>query len=184
MSRHDSVLIVVDVQGKLLPAIPHRERLIWNIRRLLDGAQVLGVPVLASEQYPEKLGPTDSALADSLPLVVSKLAFSCCGEQAFGDRLRELPVRKTLVVGIETHVCIMQTVFDLLTDGYEVFVAADATASRFEIDSRVALERMQSSGVTLTTTEAALFEWCQVAGTAEFKEISQIIRRTMPIATT
>jgi nicotinamidase-related amidase len=178
MSRHDTALVVVDVQEKLLNLIPDGPRVVWNIRRLLDGAEVLGVPVVGSEQYPEKLGPTHPMLSQRIPFLTAKLSFSSCGDPCFVDKLKELPVHRVLVVGIETHVCVMQTVFDLLTAGYELYVAVDATAARFEIDARTALGRMQSCGVTLTTTETTLFEWCRVAGTAEFKEISQIVKRS------
>jgi nicotinamidase-related amidase len=180
MSRHDTALIVIDVQQKLLALIPEHKRIVWNIRRLLDGAQILGVPVLGSEQYPEKLGSTDPSLLDGVDFISKKISFSCCGEAGFFEHLQQLSVHKILAVGIETHVCVMQTVFDLLTAGYDMYVAVDATAARFEIDSQTALRRLESSGVTLTTTEAALFEWCQVAGTAEFKQLSSIVKRTMP----
>jgi nicotinamidase-related amidase len=89
-------------------------------------------------------------------------------------------VYKILVCGIEAHVCVQQSVLDLLTDGYRVYVAADAVGSRFACDREIALRRMESAGATLTTTEAALFEWCDVAGTPEFKQISTLVRETAP----
>lgn len=85
-----------------------------------------------------------------------------------------------LVCGIEAHVCVQQTVLDLLADGWRVYIAADAVGSRFDVDYRIALERMDSAGATLTTTEAALFEWCEAAGTPEFKQISQLVRESAP----
>jgi nicotinamidase-related amidase len=176
MSRDDSALLVVDVQDKLVRLIPDHQHLVWNIRRLLDGAKILGVPSVATEQYPQGLGPTTKILANRLAGIPAKLTFSCGGCPEVFARLRDASVYKILVVGIEAHVCVQQTVLDLMTDGFQVYLAVDAIGARFEIDRTIALRRMESSGATLTTTEAALFEWCDVAGTAEFKQISALVR--------
>ncbi len=180
MSPADTGLLVVDVQEKLLAAIPAARRLVWNIRRLVDGAKILGMPVAATEQYPKGLGGTAPELAERLSAIPSKLTFSCGGcPQLFQD-FQTRGVRKILLTGIEAHVCVEQTALDLLADGWGVFVAADAVGSRFEIDYRIALQRMDSAGATLTTTEAALFEWCRVAGTPEFKQISRLAQEPAP----
>ena len=180
MSRHDTALLVVDVQTRLLDAMAPPPTLVWNIRRLIDGAQVLGVPVAATEQYPRGTGANHPELAERLGEIPAKLMFSCreCGE--IFERWREQGIYKILVVGIETHVCVQQTVLDLLAAGFQVYVAVDAVGSRFAVDRDTALRRMESSGATLTTTEAALFEWCEVAGTPEFKTISALVRETPP----
>lgn len=180
MSRGDTALVVVDVQEKLVPFIRDHERVVWNVRRLVDGAKVLGLPVAATEQYPKGLGPTVSALAERLGEIPSKLRFSSGGCPAVFEALREAGRYKLLVTGIEAHVCVQQTVLDLLADGWRVYVAADAVGSRFEIDCRMALGRMDASGATVTTTEAALFEWCETAGTPEFKAISRLVREEGP----
>jgi nicotinamidase-related amidase len=182
MSPVDTALLVVDVQTKLLALIPDRERLTWNIRRLIDGAKLLGLPVLASEQYPQGLGPTEPVLAERIGSMPSKLAFSCAGCPEVVAAIATSGRPKVLVVGIEAHVCIQQTVLDLLSAGMRVYVAVDAVAARFEIDYRTALRRMESSGATLTTTEAALFEWCERAGSPEFKQISELVRESGPQA--
>ena len=177
MSRGDTALLVVDVQEKLVPAIAQSARVVWNVRRLLDGAKILGLPVVGSEQYPQGLGPTVAELAERLGPVPSKLTFSCGGCPEILrvlEGLRDRGIHKILVCGIEAHVCVQQTVLDLLADGWRVYVAADAVGSRFEVDYRTALGRMDSAGATLTTTEAALFEWCEVAGSPEFKQISRL----------
>jgi nicotinamidase-related amidase len=180
MSRGDTALLVVDVQQKLVDAIGDGRRVVWNVRRLIDGAKVLGLPVVATEQYPKGLGPTVAELAERLGAIPSKLAFSCGGCPELFEELQARGIHNILVCGIEAHVCVVQTVLDLLADGWRVFVAADAVGSRFEIDYRIALARMDSAGATLTTTEAALFEWCETASTPEFKQISQLAREPGP----
>jgi len=180
MSRGDTGLLVVDVQQRLVPAIADGERVVWNVRRLIDGAGVLGLPVVATEQYPRGLGPTVPELAERLGEIPSKLTFSC---GACGQLFRELEgqgIHKLLVCGMEAHVCVQQTVLDLLAAAWHVYVATDALGSRYEVDYRTALARMDSAGATLTTTEAALFEWCQVAGTPEIQQISRMVQAEGP----
>lgn len=180
MSRGDTGLLVVDMQEKLLNLIPGHERIIWNCRRLIDGAKILGIPVAATEQYPQGLGPTTKELASRLGEIPAKLAFSC-GE--CGSIFREWQQRgifKMLVVGIEAHVCVQQTVMDLLGEAYRIFIAVDAIGARHAIDLETAIRRMDSAGATITTTEAALFEWCEAVGTPEFKQISGLVRENPP----
>ncbi len=176
MSRHDTGLLVVDVQGKLIQLIQDHARIVWNIRRLLDAADALGVERAGTEQYPAGLGPTTEPLAQRLGRLPSKLTFSCGGCPQVFENFRQKGVDKILVTGIETHVCVQQTVFDLLASGFRVYIAVDAVGSRHEIDRQTALGRMDSAGAYLTTTEAAMFEWCDTAGTAEFKQVSTLVR--------
>jgi nicotinamidase-related amidase len=180
MRPADTGLLVIDVQERLLPVQPDAARIVWNIRRLLDGAKILGVRTACTEQYPEKLGHTAPELAERLTgKAANKLTFSCgeCGE--IFDAWRQTGIHRVLVSGIETHVCVQQTVLDLLAAGYQVLVAADAVGARNQIDHDYALRRMEASGALLTTTEAALFEWCHQAGTAEFKEVSKLAKEEM-----
>ena len=180
MSADDTALLVIDVQEKLLGAISGHERVAFNVRRLIDGAATVGLPVVATEQYPQGLGPTVPELAQRLGKIPSKLTFSCGGcPDIFAD-LQGRGIHKLLLCGIEAHVCVQQTVLDLLAGGWRVYVAVDAVGSRFEIDYRTALGRIDSAGATLTTTEAALFEWCQEAGTPQFKQISRLAREEGP----
>ncbi len=191
MSAAQSLLLIVDAQEKLLALIPSRASLVWNLERLAAAAQVLDVPCLATEQYPEKLGPTHARLRPfvspaglanvSAEAIPAKLSFSCAGCREVRDQLQALGRRQVLLAGVETHVCIQQSAFDLLAAGYDVFLAVDAIGARFAIDHDVALRRMEVAGVTLTTTESALFEWCERAGTSEFKQISAIVRQPMPV---
>lgn len=180
MNANDTALLVVDVQEKLIGLIPQHRRLVWNIDRLIDGAKVLGLPVFATEQYPQGLGATIAPLAVKLGEIPAKLSFSCTGCAGPWAAWEAQGITRILVTGIEAHVCVQQTVFDLMAAGFRVYLAVDAVGSRFELDREIALRRMESSGATLTTTEAALFEWCQAAGTPEFKQISQLVKKTAP----
>ncbi|HEY4761196.1 MAG TPA: isochorismatase family protein, partial [Thermoguttaceae bacterium] len=167
MSPGDTGLLVIDVQEKILAAVSHGRRIAWNIRRLIDGAEILGLPVAATEQYPMGLGPTVPELAQRLKSIHSKVTFSSGGCAEIFKDFQTRGLHKILLCGIEAHVCVQQTAFDLMSEGWSVYVAVDAVGSRFEIDYNTALRRMESAGATLTTTEAALFEWCRVAGTPE-----------------
>jgi hypothetical protein len=149
---------------------------------LIDGAHTLGIPVEATEQYPKGLGTTTPVLAERLAAIPSKLMFSCRECSPLFERWRDRGVYKILVAGIETHVCVQQTVLDLLAAGFQVYLAVDAVGSRYTVDRDIALRRMEMSGATLTTTEAALFEWCEVAGTPEFKQVSALVRETPPLS--
>jgi nicotinamidase-related amidase len=180
MSRDDTALLVVDMQERLLKLIPGHEKLTWNVRRLIDGAKILGLPVAATEQYPQGLGPTAAVLVERLGTIPAKLKFSCgeCGEIFAAWRNRG--IYKILLCGIESHVCVQQTAIDLLGEGYQIYLAADALGARGSLDHDIALRRLDSAGATLTTTESALFEWCEVAGTPEFKQISALVREMPP----
>ena len=184
MNPKDSALVVIDVQEKLIPLIPEYQRIVWNINRLLDGAAALGVSVCGTEQYPKGLGGTVEPLAMKLKAqtenIADKTMFSCreC-DSSFQD-LSAAGVHNLLICGIETHVCIAQSSLDLLAQGFNVFVCADAVGARHEIDHQTALRRLENSGVVLTTTEAALFEWCEKAGSDQFKQISKIVQQSPP----
>jgi nicotinamidase-related amidase len=180
MSRDDTALLVIDVQEKLIPLVANHQRIVWNIRRLLDAARILGVPRAATEQYPQGLGLTVPPLAEHFPQIQSKLTFSCRECSHIFEDFRLRGIDKILAVGIEAHVCVQQTVLDLLTDGFRLYLAVDAIGSRNDVDYQTALRRLDSSGATLTTTESAIFEWCNAAGSAEFKEISKLVRECAP----
>lgn len=183
MNAGDTVLCLVDLQQRLLPAIPGHDQIVWNVRRLIDGAKVLGLDIVATEQYPEKLGATVEpliSLLDASP--TEKLTFSAagCSELLDGylDPASENSRHRAMLVGVEAHICVQQTAYDLLAAGLRVYVATDAVGSRRSHDFEIALRRMESAGVVLTTTEAALFEWCAVAGTPEFKQISKLAKES------
>jgi nicotinamidase-related amidase len=176
LSATNSRLLIVDVQDKLLPPIANGPRLVHNCRRLIDGAKIVSVPVYGTEQYPQGLGPTTAELATRMGPRVEKVIFSCAAVLGWGQAADVTDEREQVVVaGMETHVCVMQTVLDLIAGGFRVYVPVDAVGSRGELDAKIALERMAASGATLTTVESILFEWCEKAGTPEFKQIQKLI---------
>ncbi|MEX0701751.1 MAG: hydrolase [Planctomycetales bacterium] len=179
LSRRAAQLLIVDVQVKLVPAIPVREKLIGNCRRLIEAARLFGIPVAATEQYPRGLGGTVPELAELLDDVPGKLRFSCAEALNWGPAGERADDRwQVIVAGMEAHVCVLQTVFDLLSLGYRVYVVADAVASRGKLDWKIALERMAAGGAVVTTTESVLFECCEAAGTPDFKEISRLVKES------
>jgi nicotinamidase-related amidase len=180
MNREDTALLVVDAQEKLLAVIPGQERMVWNIRRLVDAARALKLPIAGTEQYPQKLGSIPAEVRKNLGEVPSKLRFSACQCVEIFDRWKALGRFRVLLCGIETHVCVMQTALDLAAAGFEPYIAVDAVGARHAIDHETALRRMESAGVVLTTTEAAMFEWCREAGTPEFKQISALVKESLP----
>ncbi len=180
MSRGDTGLLVVDVQEKLVGLISGHARIIWNIRRLIDAATLLKLPILVTEQYPERLGGTVAELAARLPAPLAKREFSCLGSRELAVQLERQEIGKWLVCGIETHVCVQQTTLDLIAAGYTTYLAVDAVGSRYEIDHHTALRRMDSAGATLTTAEAAMFEWCATSAAGEFRALSALVKELPP----
>ena len=169
-----SLLCVIDIQERLLPAIPTGPQVVSMAGRLADAATLLGVRSVLTEQYPKGLGPTPPDLAAKLPPALTKMTFSCCGSDAFTAALTA-DIESVLICGLETHVCIQQTALDLLVRGLTVFIAVDAVASRHTLDHEIALRRLESSGAILTTTEAALFEWCRSAEHSQFQAIRKLV---------
>jgi hypothetical protein len=142
---------------------------------------LLGVPVLVTEQYPRGLGHTASEVARHFPSAskpIEKMSMSCCGAEAFVEALAGINRSQILVLGIETHACVNQTVHDLLAAGYQVHVARDATSSRRPADAAVAWQRMQAAGMLPTTTEQSLLELVQTAAAPEFKALSRLLKET------
>jgi nicotinamidase-related amidase len=148
---HETVLLVVDVQEKLVPKIIAAQTMIRNIAFLLDAAKLAGVESAATEQYPRGLGPTVAPLAERVPQRPDKLAFSCCAVPGLLDGFRQRGRGRVLVTGIETHVCVLNTVLDLLAADFRTYIAVDAVGSRFTIDHETALRRLERAGAILTT---------------------------------
>jgi nicotinamidase-related amidase len=169
-----TLLAVIDVQERLLAAMPDADRVVARSLRLAEAASLLGVRRVLTEQYPQGLGPTPAPLAARLPAAAAKMSFSCCGCAAF-DAAVESDVTTVVLAGLETHVCVAQTALDLLARGLAVFVAVDAVASRHAIDHDVALRRLEGAGAVLTTSEAVLFEWCRSADHPRFRDVRALV---------
>lgn len=178
LKREDTALVVVDVQGKLAQLMHNKEFLFENLQKVVKGVQAVGLPIIWVEQNPMGLGPTIPELAELLSDLqpISKLSFSCCGNEKFRQALEALGRKQVLVVGIETHVCVYQTTMDLLSLDYEVQVVADAVSSRTAENRQIGLERMRDAGAALTSTEMALFELLGAAKGPEFKEVLKIVK--------
>lgn len=180
LNAETTTLLVIDVQEKLVPKIHGAAALVRNIAFLLDACRVLEVSAISTEQYAKGLGPTVPELASRLPASPpDKLAFSSCAVDSVVDGFRRSGRTSVLVAGIETHVCVMQTVLDLLGLGFRVFVPVDAVSSRGVLDHDTALRRMSAAGAILVTSEMAVFELTAVAGTPRFKEISRLVQERM-----
>ncbi|NLR75216.1 hydrolase [Leeia aquatica] len=174
LHRDQSLLLVVDVQEKLLPAIDQADALLQHCHWLMGVARHLGVPILFSEQYPKGLGPTHPqlrALAPDAP-VVDKTHFSCVAAACLPAELLQQR-RQVVICGMESHVCVLQTAWDLHASGLDVFVVADAIGSRKPLDHQLALQRLQALGLSIVSREMCLFEWAHQAATPEFKQLSQ-----------
>jgi nicotinamidase-related amidase len=171
-------LLVIDIQEKLFPLIHENQRVAAKSALMIKAARALDVPVTVSEQYVKGLGPTIAPLAEAIAGLprCEKLAFSFCGEPPCRARIESAGRPQVLLVGIETHVCVQQTALDLLRDGMVPVVLADAVGSRTALDYHVALERMRSAGVIVTTTESAIFELLGASGTEPFKKILPLVK--------
>lgn len=175
----DTALLVIDIQEKLLPKIMQAGEVLRNASFLVNAAKVLGVPVIATEQYPKGLGPTVEPIRGLLTTVWEKKTFSAVAEGGALDFLKSDARIKVVVVGIEAHICVMQTVLDLLNQGFHVFVCVDAVSSRYAIDVKIALKRMQQAGAILVTAETCVYEWLETAANPAFKEISAMVQERM-----
>jgi nicotinamidase-related amidase len=171
-------LLVVDLQERLVPVVEQHESLVGRAALAIRGARELGVPIVVTEQYPKGLGETVPSIREALGACPAheKLSFSVGGCAPAMRELADNDRPAVLVVGIETHVCVLQTVLDLLHANYEVYPAVDAIGSRHARDRAPAIERMTRAGAVATTVEAALFELLREAGTDVFKAISKLVK--------
>jgi nicotinamidase-related amidase len=173
-----SVLVVVDVQGKLANLMHDKESLFANLVRMVKGAQLLGIPILWNEQNPAGLGPTIPELVELLKDLkpLAKMTFGCGGNQAFVSEFRKLGRKQVLLVGIESHVCVYQTACELLRMGAEVYLVSDAVSSRTRENKQIGLELMKSRGAAVTSTETVLFELMRTAEHPRFRDISRLVK--------
>ena len=174
-----SALIVIDVQSKLTPAMPHKvyERMLATTALLVEAAGLFGIPVVTTEQYPQGIGHTvpelGAACADG---VVEKTSFGCCGEPAFLDKLAQLGRRQLIVTGMEAHVCVYQTVLGLLGAGYHVHLVRDAICSRHKEDFLAGVSNAARAGALVVTAEMALFQLLKDSRNEQFRAISKLVK--------
>ena len=177
LRRDDAMLLVIDVQERINAVMMDQGHL-PRLEVLAEACHALAVPVVASEQYPKGLGPTVEGLATTLgetPAI--KMTFSCARDTGVREAVADANRSQILVTGIETHVCVLQTVLDLLATGHEVHVPHDAVSSRRPADKWWALRRMEAAGATITSTESALFELLERCDTDDFKIVAKLIKR-------
>ena len=178
IEREDALLVVIDVQGKLARQMWKREELFRKMRALIEGCRHLDVPILCTEQVPEKLGPTVAEIQESLREVkpVPKKSFSCLGSDTFLSAMERSGRAHLILCGIETHVCVYQTAMDLLARGFRVEVVEDAVSSRSEENRAIGLRRMELAGAHPTSVEMLLLELQKVAEGDTFRKLIQLIK--------
>ncbi|MBN1633203.1 MAG: isochorismatase family protein [Ignavibacteria bacterium] len=178
IKRENTIAVVIDIQEKLYPYIYDNEVLTDKVSRLIKGLKVLGIEILVTEQYSKGLGVTIKPVQESLGDYrhLEKMSFSCCGLSDFDSKLSASGKMYIIVCGIESHVCVLQTVLDLCGKGYTPVLVEDCVSSRNPNDKKIAIERMRAEGAIITTYESILFELLEVSGTEEFKAISKIVK--------
>ena len=178
LKRSRSILVVVDVQELFHPLIHQMDLVVANCSRLMRFSDRLDIPAIVTEHYPAKLGGTIDDLASLMPNFdpVEKISFSCAGDAGFTSRLKSTRRDQVILCGIETHVCVYQTARDLLDDGYQVIIAADAVSSRQISNRNLGLAYMRDLGAQVMTTEMVMFEILKVARTDEFKSVADVLK--------
>jgi nicotinamidase-related amidase len=178
LSRTAAVLMMIDFQGNLARAMVDKENLFANNVKLIQGFKAFGLPIIVTEQIPEKLGPTIPQLSKELGGLkpIGKETFSCWADQSFRDQLESLTRRHVVLTGIECHICVYQTALDLLQNGYSVHLVADAVSSRTPENREVGIQAMKSAGAHITSTEMVLFELLRTAADPKAREIFKIVK--------
>jgi nicotinamidase-related amidase len=178
INRENTVGLVIDIQEKLLPSILYQEQLRADITTLLLGLKIFNLPIIVAQQNTKGLGHTIPEISKALGnfTYIEKSTFSCFREPAFSKVLSRIGKRNVIIMGIETHICVLQTALDLLYNNYNPVIVEDCIGSARENDQRVALWRMRDVGVMVTTCESVLFELCRESGTDEFKALLKLIK--------
>jgi nicotinamidase-related amidase len=178
LTKQDSIGLIIDMQEKLFPHMLNQELLEENIQKLLRGLDVMDIPVLVTQQYTKGLGETLETVTGNIAdfKYTEKKSFSCCKAGDFVRQLKDYDRTYVIVAGIESHVCVLQTVLDLKVMGFVPVVLEDCVSSRNQNDKEIAVARMRSEGAIISTVESVLFELCQTAEAEEFKTISKIVK--------
>ncbi|MBW2560971.1 MAG: hydrolase [Deltaproteobacteria bacterium] len=178
LTIENSLLIVIDIQESLARVMHGKNALFENLQKIIKGSEILNIPLIVTEQVPEKLGATVPEISPLLVAVspISKSSFSCCGEDRFMRELDGMKRGQILVAGIESHVCVYQTTVDLIRMGYEVHIVTDCISSRTAGNRALGIERMKDEGAQPTSTEMALFELLKIAGGDRLRKISRLVK--------
>lgn len=178
LQLNQSCLVVVDVQGKLAQLMYNKQSLLDNIKILIRAAEILNIPIIWCQQYPQGLGATVNEIAELLKdnEPIDKTSFDCTGDEKFRTKLGSLDKKNIILCGIETHVCIYQTTKSLLEEGYHVELIADAVSSRTLQNKQIAMDKMRIAGANISSTEMVLFELLKDAANPKFKEIAKLIK--------
>ena len=173
-----TIALMIDFQERLFPFIHENDNLLRNVPILIRGLRALGISIFVTEQYVKGLGPTVGPIAESLGETrrIEKMSFSCCDEPRLMEGIAVTGKENIIIAGIESHVCVLQTVIDLIRNGYHPIVVEDCISSRKENDKKIAIERMRKEGAIITTYESVLFELLRYSGTEQFKTISKLIK--------
>ena len=173
----ESILLLVDLQPTFMSAIHENDRVLARSAFIAEAAKLLGIPVIATEQYPSRMGGTDPSLSSFLDVEpMAKMDFSCCGSAELVQLLEDRRRNQVVLVGIETHICVNQTVHDLLNQGFEAIVCADATSSRTLDRHSIGLQRISSAGATVAHTESVVYEWLKSADHPKFREALKLVK--------
>jgi nicotinamidase-related amidase len=177
-TRDDSLLLIIDIQQAMLKVIESWEKVVSRAKQLIKSANAVEVPILLTEQYKKGLGETISELFQEIesPQVFQKEHFSACLEEDFIPTIQSFDRKKIVVVGMETHVCVLQTCLDLIKSGFQVYLAADAVASRVNKNRDIAINLMRQAGAVISSTEIVIFQWACRANTDEFRKILPIVK--------
>ncbi len=178
LEKEKAVLVVIDIQERLVPAMKKKDKVYENTLHLIEAAKLLDIPIVVTEQYPKGLGPTVDVIKEGLaeynPL--EKVTFDCCRGDGFLEKISSLKKSHIILAGMETHVCVLQTCLSLLKEGYFPHLVSDAVCSRKKDDYLTAKELMRDAGAVITCTETVLFQLLEKAGSPEFKTISKRIK--------
>lgn len=176
--KSDTAAVIVDMQEKLLPHMRKQPTVLENTVKLIEGLKLLNIPSLVTQQYTKGLGETVEHISDAFDTFEynEKTSFSCCDEEEFSKQLKSKGKHFVIIAGIEAHVCVLQTVIDLMNSGYQPVVVENCTSSRFDEDKESALKRMRQMGAMVTTYESILFELTRNAKAPEFKAISKLVK--------
>ena len=177
-TKENSVVLLIDFQERFVPVLHKNDETVKNIKLLLAGTNIYNLPIVVTEQVPEKLGPTITDFKEYLhnAKFFYKKTMSCCGQIGFLEELKNRGVKQIAVCGIEAHVCVLQTSLDLIHHGFQVHLASDAVTTRIPYNKEIAVEKMRSSGVIVSSVETLLFEMAYTAGTEEFKKLQQLFK--------